>query len=89
MTLEFTHPDCVPRFWPLCLQLVFLARSKALVLSTAASDTWGSVMDQVLKRDSEVSASLPCWRPSAYGGGPVVSPSATAAALAAARQRDR
>ena len=87
MILEFTRPDCIPRFWPLCVQLVFLARTKALVVSHAESDTWGSAMDQVLKHDPEVSASRLRWRPSAYGGRPVASPSATTAALAATRRK--
>ncbi|CAK0874296.1 unnamed protein product, partial [Prorocentrum cordatum] len=87
MILEITSPECLPRLWPLCSQMTLLSRAKALVISVAASDTWAGVMDHILNHDPEVSASRLRWRPSAHGGRPVATPSATTAALAAARRK--
>ncbi|CAK0805666.1 unnamed protein product, partial [Prorocentrum cordatum] len=67
--------------------MTLLSRTKALVISVAASDTWVGVMDHILKHDPEVSASRLRWRSSAHGGRPVAAPSATTAALAAARRK--
>eukprot|EP00959_Pyramimonas_sp_CCMP1952_P333624 6986570-Pyramimonas_sp.AAC.1 len=40
MILEITSPECLPRLWPLCSKMTLLSRTKALVISVAASDTW-------------------------------------------------
>jgi len=89
MILEITDPRCLAGVWPLCTQLTFLSGTRALVASHATSETWITVMDQLCRRDPSVSATRLRWRPSAHGGRPVATPSATAASLAATRRNAR
>lgn len=89
MILEMTDPRCIQGVWPLCSQFVFLTGGRALVTSHAASETWVAVMDQLCRHDPQVAATRLRWRPSAHGGRPVATPSATAASLAASQRRGR
>ena len=89
MILELTDPRCVTGVWPLCSQLVFLSGMRALLTSHAASETWVAVMDHICRLDPNVAATRLRWRPSAHGGRPVATPSATTASLAATRRNAR
>ena len=89
MILELNGPTSLHHYWPLCTQLLVISRSRALVYSDAASETWVEVLDRCLKEDPSTAATALKSKPSRNGGRPVATPSAIVSAISATKQKPK
>jgi len=73
-------------YWAVCSQALAIAPRKFLVQSQAEPAEWTQLMDGILGRDADDATAKLRWKPSVRGGRVIATPTATTAALAAARR---
>ena len=87
MILEINSPLAAHHYWPLCTQMLAISRTKLLVYTEAATETWTEVLDRIMAVDLDSAATRLKWKPSKNGGRSVATPTATTTALTASRRR--
>ena len=86
LILEIGNAASFRHYWPLCSQAIALSPTKLAVYSGAEPATWTASMDAVLSHEADDATARLKWKASRLGGRTVAAPSATPAALAAARR---
>ena len=87
MVMEFLNASIIFKAAQLCSEVIFLSADKALIRTSASTDTWVQLMDTFCKEGEHNIITKIRWKASKYGGRPWAVPTASSSALAASRRR--
>ena len=83
---ELGHADAITSIWNLCSGALFLGKSRLLLTTEAAAETWQATMDTLIRNDPDTAVYKLKHRPSRHGGRAFSSPSALLTRIAATRR---